>query len=383
MTDRSAACSACSARRFGPLLRRAASTPMRSHDRQPESRDRTTPRPRGRYAPSPTGALHVGNARTALVAWLSVRGQGGDLVLRNEDLDGPRVVPGLAEQQRRDLAWLGLDWDEGPDRGGEHAPYDQRLRSGLYLEAVRRLERAGRLFPCALTRRELAGIASAPHGPDGSPYPAASRPRTVESGWLERMLAGEGAGAAIRFRVDPVEVAWQDLVLGPMSERVDLAVGDFVLRRRDGLWAYQLAVVVDDLAMAIDEVVRGADLVGSTARQILLFEALGAAVPRFAHVPLMVTPSGAKLSKRDGGLTIAALRSAGVSPALVVGYLAYTLGLRDRIEGATSSELVAEHDWSALLGGETIVPPDLGERLLRKQPVPRPGGGSDARRALR
>ncbi|HVS63713.1 MAG TPA: glutamate--tRNA ligase family protein [Thermoanaerobaculia bacterium] len=330
--------------------------------------------PRGRYAPSPTGPIHVGNARTALVAWLSVRSAGGVFVLRNEDLDAPRVVRGLAEEQRCDLEWLGLDWDEGPDRGGEHGPYEQGLRTRHYLEALRRLEARGRLFPCGLTRRELRGVASAPHGPESAPYPASLRPTGLEPRWLERLLASEDAGAAVRFRVDPVEVAWEDLVLGSMRERVDLEVGDFVLRRRDGLWAYQLAVVVDDLAMAIDEVVRGADLVGSTGRQILLFEALGGRAPRFGHVPLMVTPAGEKLSKRDQALTVAALRGAGLPPELVVGYLAYTLGLRDRIEGATPAELVGEHEWSRLLSGETIVPPDLAERLLQRRRVPRPSG---------
>jgi glutamyl-tRNA synthetase len=343
--------------------------------------------PRGRYAPSPTGPIHVGNARTALVAWLSVRRAGGSFVWRVEDLDAPRVVAGLEQEQQRDLAWLGLDWDEGPERGGGFGPYRQSQRFARYEDALRRLERAGRLFPCRRSRRELQEIASAPHGPEGPPYPPSLRPRCVEPGWLEAVLEGRDPGAAVRFRVDPGEVAWEDLCLGSRRERVDRAVGDFVLRRRDGIWAYQLAVVVDDLEMAIDEVVRGADLVDSTGRQILLFEALGGRAPRFGHVPLMVPAraagsagSGEKLSKRDRSLTLGSLRDAGVEPELLVGYLAYTLGLRARVEPTNPRELLAGFRWDALLQGETPVPEDLATRLLRGDPeLPRPvRGGAGA-----
>ncbi|HVS15282.1 MAG TPA: tRNA glutamyl-Q(34) synthetase GluQRS [Thermoanaerobaculia bacterium] len=336
---------------------------------------------RGRYAPSPTGAIHVGNARTALVAWLSIRRAGGCFVWRVEDLDALRVVPGLAAEQQRDLVWLGLDWDEGPERGGDFGPYQQSLRSARYVAALRRLEPRGLLFPCTRSRRELQEIASAPHGPEASPYPPSLRPRRVEPGWLEAVLAGRDDGSAVRLRVDPVEVAWEDLAVGPRRERVDREVGDFVLRRRDGLWAYQLAVVVDDLDMAIDEVVRGADLIDSTGRQILLFEALGGPVPRFGHAPLMVSESGEKLSKRHASLTLAALREAGVAPERLVGYLAHTLGLRDRVEPTTPRELVSDFRWEALLPGDTPVPEDLAVRLLRGDAeLPRPPreGAADA-----
>jgi glutamyl-tRNA synthetase len=341
--------------------------------RQPVEEPRAR-RPRGRWAPSPTGSIHVGNARTALVAWLSVRRRGGVFVWRDEDLDGPRVVEGLAEEQRRDLAWLGLDWDEGPDRGGPFGPYEQALRGERYERALRSLDRRCRLFPCRRTRRELQDVASAPHGPERAPYPASLRPERIEPGWLDRLLAGAGEPAAVRFRVDPVEVSWRDLALGERRERVDVEVGDFVLRRRDGLWAYQLAVVVDDLEMAIDEVVRGADLVSSTGRQILLGEALGGRPPRFGHVPLMVGAHGDKLSKRDGGATLGALRDAGVSAAGVAGYLAYTLGLRDRLEPVAPAELIVDFRWEALLAGETVVPADLAQRLLGGRPLARPAG---------
>jgi glutamyl-tRNA synthetase len=163
--------------------------------------------PRGRWAPSPTGPLHVGNARTALAAWLSVRSRGGTFVWRTEDLDPPRVVPGMAEAIRDDLAWLGLDWDEGPDIGGPHPPYVQSARGALYEEALARLAAAGRLFPCRRSRRELQSVSSAPHGSDwGLPYPADFRPRDLEPDWYERLTRAEptdptAAAAALRFRV--------------------------------------------------------------------------------------------------------------------------------------------------------------------------------------
>ncbi|HKV12996.1 MAG TPA: tRNA glutamyl-Q(34) synthetase GluQRS [Thermoanaerobaculia bacterium] len=311
--------------------------------------------PRGRYAPSPTGPIHVGNARTALAAWLSVRSRGGTFVYRVEDLDPPRVVPGMAGAQREDLLWLGLDWDEGPDVGGPHAPYVQSERSGLYEDALRELAHAGRLFPCRLSRKDLQAVASAPHGGEEAPYPAFLRPRDVDPGWF----AAPPPDAALRFRVEENPVTFVDRVCGPVTERVDLAVGDFVLKRRDGLYAYQLAVVVDDLLMGIDDVVRGADLLASTARQIQLLEALGGAPPAYAHVPLVVSAQGEKLSKRDQGLTLRSLREAGVRPEALVGYLAFSLGLLDRPEPCRPEELVAGFGWGRLRREDWRLPADL------------------------
>src|SRR5688572_23597357 len=262
--------------------------------------------PRGRYAPSPTGLIHVGNARTALAAWLSVRSRSGTFIWRLEDLDGPRVIPGMAEAAMEDLAWLGLDWDEGP--------YVQSERSAFYEEALARLAAAGRLFPCRRSRRDLQSIASAPHGPEGSaPYPAAFRPERLDPDWF-----GQLSDAAIRFQVHDRPVEWIDRVYGCQTERVDQTVGDFVLKRRDGLYAYQLAVVVDDLLMGINEVVRGADLLDSTARQIQLIEALGGTRPAYAHVPIVINAHREKLSKRDRAQTVRSLREAGIHPEAVV-----------------------------------------------------------------
>jgi glutamyl-tRNA synthetase len=321
--------------------------------------------PRGRYAPSPTGSLHVGNARTALAAWLSVRSRGGAFVWRLEDLDPPRVVPGVAVAQRADLAWLGLDWDEGPDVGGPFAPYVQSERSAFYEAALHRLADAGRLFPCRLSRRDLAAMASAPHGAEEAPYPAALRPRNLDPDWFSR---GEAAAlgrsdAALRFRVDAEPVTFVDRVQGALTERVDLAVGDFVLRRRDGLWAYQLAVVVDDLAMEIDEVVRGADLLASTARQIQLIRALGGEPPAYAHVPLLLDAAGGKLSKRDDALTLGSLRAAGVRPEALTGYLAHSLGLLDRPEPCRPADLLDGFAWERIGREDRALPADLVGRL--------------------
>ncbi len=324
--------------------------------------------PRGRYAPSPTGLIHVGNARTALAAWLSVRARGGAFVWRLEDLDGPRVVPGMAAAALEDLAWLGIDWDEGPDVGGPHAPYEQSRRSAFYEEALAHLAASGRLFPCRRSRKDLQAIASAPHGMEGSPYPAAFRPELLEPAWFEdlcRTARPNAADAALRFLVHDRLVEWTDRVQGPQVERVDRTVGDYVLKRRDGLYAYQLAVVVDDLAMGIDDVVRGADLLDSTARQIQLLEALGGQPPAYAHVPLVVNAAGEKLSKRDAGLTLRALREAGVRPEALAGYLAHSLGLLDRPEPCRAADLIPLFSWERVDGKTWVLPNDLPERLLR------------------
>jgi glutamyl-tRNA synthetase len=310
----------------------------------------------------------VGNARTALVAWLSARSRGGMFLWRVEDLDGPRVVPGAAESALRDLAWLGLDWDEGPDVGGPFGPYFQSRRGDHYRAALDRLAVAGHLFPCRVSRRELAGIATAPHGDGGeTPYPRSLRPVDFAPDWYERLRSGQDPGAALRFRVEDGLVAFADRVFGPRQEDTAAAVGDFVLQRRDGLFAYQLAVVVDDLAMGIDEVVRGADLLASTARQILLIRALGGTPPAYAHVPLITYAAGEKLSKRDRGLTLAELRAAGIAPNVLVGYLAWTLGLRDRPDAATPAELVAENagglDWRRIGREPFRVPEGLATKL--------------------
>lgn len=319
--------------------------------------------PRGRYAPSPTGLLHVGSARTALAAWLSIRAQHGIFILRVEDLDGPRTVPGMAEAICTDLRWLGLDWDEGPDLGGPHVPYCQSERGAIYETALAHLHAAGRLFPCRVSRRDLLDVATAPHGSTGlPPYPASLRPLSLSPGWFEAFCEAE-PDAALRFRVAPGPLTFEDRVCGSVTEDVAEAVGDFVLKRRDGAYAYQLAVVVDDLLMGITEVVRGQDLLDSTARQIQLIEALGGVQPVYAHVPLVVNAGGEKLSKRDAALTIQSLREAGVTPDQAVGYLGHSLGLLPEPMPYTAADLVPLFAWSSFHPALWRLSDDLPDRL--------------------
>jgi glutamyl-tRNA synthetase len=264
----------------------------------------------GRFAPSPTGPLHLGSLRTALVAWLFARSQGARFLLRIEDLDPQRSRREWEQVQIDDLLALGIDWD-GP-------VLHQSERLGHYAEALRRLEADGRLYPCFCTRAEIRQAASAPHGdlPEGA-YPGTCR-------WLgaaerARRIAA-GRPFALRARADAEPVEFEDRLAGPQAGRVD----DFVVRRADGVPAYQLAVVVDDAAQGIGEVVRGADLLESTPRQILLARWLGLPVPAYAHVPLVIGPDGARLAKRHGATTRAELAAAGLD---VTGWLAGSLGL--------------------------------------------------------
>ena len=294
---------------------------------------------RGRFAPSPTGALHLGNARTALLAWLQARAAGGRFVMRVEDLDPGRVRPGLMEAQLADLRWLGLDWDEGPDVGGPHAPYLQTRRTETYDAALARLAEAGLLFACTCSRKDIAAAASAPHaGEEGPRYPGTCRVRVVAR-WPEPALAG--TAFALRVRTEPGAVCFDDAVYGRPCIDPAADGGDFVVRRRDGVAAYQLAVVVDDAAMGITHVVRGADLLSSTPRQLLLYDALGLAPPAWMHVPLLLGEDGERLAKRHGAVSLADAREAGAAPEAVVGWLAATCGLAAEGERARPADLVA------------------------------------------
>ena len=267
---------------------------------------------RGRFAPSPTGDLHLGSAACALVAWAWARSRGGTFVLRVEDIDTPRVKPGVESRQLEDLCWLGLDWDEGPDVGGAHGPYRQSERVAQYDAALESLARRGLTYYCDCSRADIARVASAPHeGDEGPRYPGTCR----ELGLRERTWK---RAPAIRLKVPDRDVRVEDLLQGSFTENVGRRVGDFVLRRGDGVYAYQLAVVVDDLAMGVTDVVRGADLLGSTARQMLLAELLGASPPRYAHHAMVVAEDGGRMAKRAGGATLREEREAGapVKPSL-------------------------------------------------------------------
>ncbi|MDX1438891.1 MAG: tRNA glutamyl-Q(34) synthetase GluQRS [Rubricoccaceae bacterium] len=319
---------------------------------------------RGRFAPSPTGGLHLGSALVALIAWLSARSQSGSFVWRVEDIDGPRVVAGAVEQQMEEARWLGLDWDEGPDVGGAHAPYEQSLRSPHYEQALARLAEKRRLFPCAHSRKDLQELASAPHGTDRPPpYPKSLRPAVLDANWFEQYQTRENHDAALRFRVNDGGVTFHDAVYAEVVQNVSEEVGDFVLKRKDGVYAYQLAVVVDDLDMHITEVVRGADLLDSTARQIQLIQALTGVIPTYAHVPLLVNEAGEKLSKRDKSITISELRKAGIQPQAIVGWLAHLVGFLDRPSARTPSDLVTLFDWHRVHSDNIAVSSSVVEQI--------------------
>lgn len=299
---------------------------------------------RGRFAPTPSGGLHLGNARTALAGWLRARAAGGRWVMRVEDLDGPRTVPEAVEGNLDELRWLGLDWDEGPDVGGPHAPYRQSARGERYAAALAALDAAGQVVPCYLSRRELRELARAPHG--ATPvYGEAERRRNAAVAARKR---AEGKTPSLRVRFAPGTLRFDDVLAGPRTADVERDVGDVVVRRADGLWAYQFAVVVDDAAMGITEVVRGDDLLPATAAQLALYRALGWTPPRFLHLPLLLGPDGRRLAKRDGADTLGALATAGVPPERVVGLLAHSLAVAPRLEPTTAAALVPAFDPATL-----------------------------------
>jgi glutamyl-tRNA synthetase len=268
---------------------------------------------RGRFAPSPTGELHLGNARTALLSWLWARSEGGEAALRVEDLDLPRVRPGLAQRQLEELRWLGLDWDVGP--------VVQSARTHLYQEALRRLD--DHVYECFCSRAEIAASASAPQGNEGPRYPGTCARLTR----AQREETRKTRAPSLRLRVPPGPIDFSDAIAGPQRFDVQAMTGDFVLRRADGIFAYQLAVTVDDGAMGITQVLRGADLLSSTPRQILLHRLLGQKEPRWAHAPLVLSPGGERLSKRDKSLSLSSLRASGIDPRRVVAALARLSGL--------------------------------------------------------
>ena len=296
---------------------------------------------RGRLAPSPTGGLHVGNVRTLMLAWLSARAVGGQVILRVEDLDRARCKPGFTEALIADLRWLGFDWDEGPDVGGPHAPYLQSQRFDRYAACLAALIARGFAFPCVCSRAELAEAASAPHGPSGPTYPGTCRGRFRNA---DEARARTGREPAWRFDGGRVaSVPWRD-AFRP-EQAMPEAVDDFVLWRADGVPAYQLAVVADDLAMGVSEVVRGDDLADSTPRQLALIATLGGAPPAYRHVTLVRDAQDRRLAKRSGATQVAELRTLGIRPERIVGLLAGSAGLTDSPDALSLHELARSFTW--------------------------------------
>ena len=282
---------------------------------------------RGRLAPSPTGLLHLGHARTFWIAAQRAKERGGQLIFRNEDLDPQRCRSEFVEAMIEDLRWLGISWSEGPDCGGPFGPYTQSERREHYLAAWETLREQGLIYPCTCSRKDVAQSAGAPNDGDDEPvYSGRCRPSRSEAAQLRSRGTAEAAvstraqpaGVNWRFQVpDGEEICFTDLHLGPQRMMAGRDFGDFIVWRRDDVPAYQLAVVVDDAAMRISEVVRGADLLKSTARQILLCRALGISIPDYYHCDLVRDDAGVRLAKRNDALSIRQLRENGWTPEQV------------------------------------------------------------------
>lgn len=298
--------------------------------------------PLGRFAPTPSGRMHLGNAFSYLLAWLGARSEGGSILLRMEDLDTLRCSDAFAQDIREDLLWLGLDWDT------ETPP--QRSRTPAYEEALELLRSRAHVFPCWCTRGSL-NLISAPHASDGHPiHPADCRERSEEE---RRKQKGP---PAYRLEAPDLDIAFTDGLCGPYAENLRDACGDFVLRRADGVFVYQLAVVVDDGAAGVSQIVRGCDLLSSTPRQLYLYQLLGLEPPDYFHVPMLTDPEGRKLSKRDGDMEIRSLRSR-MRPEEVLGKLACACGLLEREEAVSARELLDAFSWEKLRREDIVLSP--------------------------
>lgn len=301
----------------------------------------------GRFAPTPSGYLHLGNLFCSLIAWLSAKSQGGEILFRSEDLDPDRSRSAYALQAQRDLEALGLFWDREENC--------QSQRFDFYKSQLRRLEDRGLVYPCFCSRAQLHA-ASAPHASDGEPlYAGTCRSLTpAQIGEKSRTRS-----PALRLRVPEETIAFEDLHYGPQSQYLPTGCGDFILRRSDGVYAYQLAVVADDGDMGVTQVVRGRDLLSSTPRQILLYRLLGYPEPEFGHTPLLVSSDGRRLSKRDGDTSLAGILGRGYSPRDVVGALACLAGLLPEPAPAAPEELLPLFAWEKLPREDIPLPPGL------------------------
>lgn len=290
----------------------------------------------GRFAPSPSGRMHFGNIYTAVMSWLSVKSREGRWILRIEDLDPQRSKMQFAQLIEKDILWLGLEWDEGGIEGkGEHGPYLQSLRHDFYQSALDKLKETGLCYPCTCTRSEILAT-QAPHESDGRVvYKGTCRPSAIPSRYIDK------AGAATRLTVPDEEISFTDLIQGPQCINLAKQCGDFILRRGDGAWAYQLAVVVDDALMEVTEVMRGKDLLMSAAQQIYLYRLLGYEAPEFAHLPLITNDEGIRLSKRDKSMSMEYIREH-FTPEEVLGKVAYRAGIVQSDQTITLNNLLEE-----------------------------------------
>ena len=302
----------------------------------------------GRYAPSPSGRMHLGNLMCCLLAWLSAKSKGGQVLLRIEDLDTVRCPRVYADAIVDDLAWLGLAAD------GPTPTVYQSERSGIYQQYYDILLKKGLVYPCFCSRSQLHA-ASAPHRSDGQVVYAGTCRGLSDAEVARRSLT---RAPAFRVQVPDEEIAFTDGHLGRYAENLARDCGDFYLRRADGVFAYQLAVVVDDALMGVTEVVRGSDLLSSTPRQLWLYRELGLTAPQFYHLPLLLAPDGRRLSKRDGDQSLENLR-ARYTPQEIIGKLAYVCGLQDTPDPASPQELVPGFSWDKVPKQDILLPEKL------------------------
>ena len=300
----------------------------------------------GRFAPSPSGRMHLGNVYSALISWLSAKSQGGAWILRIEDLDPQRCRREYAVQLEDDLRWLGLTWDAG---GIGQPNYVQSQRSDIYAEHLERLRAIGLTYPCYCSRADILAT-QAPHESDGRVvYRGTCRPdgTAEKAAWLANRAASCPHAPATRLRVPDREIRFTDGHYGAQAVNLARECGDFILRRADGAWAYQLAVVVDDALMGVTEVVRGRDLLLSVPQQLYLYEVLGYRAPRFAHLPLLCNEQGQRLCKRDKSLDMGVLRQQ-FSAEEIIGHIAHIAGLTDREEKVSANDLLPHFHWDAI-----------------------------------
>lgn len=310
----------------------------------------------GRFAPTPSGRIHLGNILCAMLSWLSVRSVGGRYLLRIEDLDAMRCPRSLADLIEDDLHWFGIDWDDGGSAGGEQ--WYQSNRFDLYDTCYQQLEEQGLLYPCFCSRAELHA-AQAPHRSDGTyVYAGTCRSLTPEQIAEKRKRRPPATRVMVPDRV----VSFVDGCQGRYTENLAQDCGDFIIRRSDGVYGYQLAVVADDAAMGVTEVVRGRDLLESTPRQLYLYEKLGLQAPEFYHIPLLTAPDGRRLSKRDGDLDLGVLRKKFGRPEPMIGMLAAAIGLRPTAQPITLRELAVDFSWDKIPKEDVALP----EEILRQ-----------------
>jgi len=313
---------------------------------------------RGRFAPSPTGYMHLGNVWTAFLCWLQVRRHSGTLVLRIENIDEQRSKKEYMQALLYDLHWLGLDWDEGPDIGGRQGPYVQQERYDLYKRVLHRLRQLGLLYPCYCSRTRLQSVGSAPHIGELSVYDGHCY------GMSEEEKCRMTKAPSWRIHVPALNISFTDGILGLQKENLADTCGDFIVRRADGMYAYQLAVSVDDGAMGITHVVRGQDLLSSTARQIWLLRLLGYDVPQYTHVPMLIDEEGNRLSKRQQGITVRQLREQGVAANEILSYLAYQGGLIEHYENYDKTQLLQYCRFDKLTSSAVLIHSNLRQHIF-------------------